>query len=102
MQLQQVFLLIGTLSASLVSAGYGNYDGGYDGGSKSGSGDSSYSDPAAFEKACVSTHNLYRSQHQVQPLKWDASIASAAKSHAKKCKFVHSVSIPTLAPAAHC
>lgn len=45
-----------------------------------------------FQDAVLNSTNLYRAQHQADPLKWDDSLASYAQDYADGCKFTHSVS----------
>ncbi|PBP25853.1 PR-1-like protein [Diplocarpon rosae] len=51
---------------------------------------SSYTDPAIFRNNMLDAHNLFRGEHGVQDVVWNATSATSAANWANACNLVHS------------
>jgi len=59
---------------------------------------SQYTNASAFQAAVLSTHNVYRAEHNATALAWNRTIAGYASDWARACAFAHSVQIPVSRP----
>lgn len=59
-----------------------------------GSTSSTGSAPSGFAQTILKLHNEDRAKHSASPLVWDSTVASAAASWAKGCKWAHTPNNP--------
>jgi len=50
----------------------------------------SYIKNADFQETVLSTHNFFRSEHNVSSLTWNDTLATFASTYVKNCEFEHS------------
>lgn len=51
------------------------------------------SNSSSLQSAVLNSTNFYRTQHQVEPVKWNDTLADFAEDYAKGCIWKHSVSL---------